>query len=240
VESSPISRAAIQNRDLVDVVRLVSDLPGRSRQHPAPRRSGLVTATASVVVQSASSRSCRPAHRHGTKPPKRNHRAHVLNTYPHQPKVEISAGFEYCVFNNLLSRRRLYEYEPRRPRQIKALMRRDFAAFRVFRGRKNIGVHKVRHKVGGFEAANTESNSKTRMFHANALMFTREGTGAPAEVSGTLLARRSRVTRGWAAEVNYSLQRLHSIRHAATSGPSALLRRLLQIRGPRVDRKISK
>jgi hypothetical protein len=58
---------------------------------------------------------------------------HVLNTYPHCGKVEISAGLAYRVFNNFLSRRRLYEYESRRPRQIKALMRRDFAAFRFQR-----------------------------------------------------------------------------------------------------------
>ncbi len=42
-------------------------------------------------------------------------------------------------------------FEPRRPRQIKALMRRDFAAFRVFRGSlRKLETRKVTRKVANF------------------------------------------------------------------------------------------
>jgi hypothetical protein len=49
-----------------------------------------------------------------------------IDTYPHHHKVEISVGFAYRSFNNLLSRRRLYEYESRRPPpKITHFQRRD-------------------------------------------------------------------------------------------------------------------
>jgi len=54
----------------------------------------------------------------GTKTGREVTAGHVLNTYPHRRKVEIPGALAYRVFNNLLSRRRLYEYESRRPRQI--------------------------------------------------------------------------------------------------------------------------
>jgi len=59
---------------------------------------------------------------------------HVLDTYPRGRKVAILALLAYRVFNNLLSRRRLYGYEPRRPRQSKALTQPPLGRLSCFQG----------------------------------------------------------------------------------------------------------
>jgi len=65
------------------------------------------------------------------------------DTYAHGGKVEVFEVLAYRVFNNLLSRRRLYEYEPRRPRQTKLLSGRHLAAFLL------PGERSKRHPDGG-------------------------------------------------------------------------------------------